>query len=144
MMKNLSFLDLATHITLCGDDPDKTFARVRETLTRMGIAKDNALTQSCYILHKRGKYYIMHYKMMRYLNGGDNTVEQRDVDITATIAGFLSNWGMVKVTKYPAVFAPNYDLTVVKYSDINNWTLEPKCVLGQRNKDERDGVETSV
>ncbi|QZI90481.1 translation repressor protein [Vibrio phage 207E48.1] len=135
---NLTFLNLATEVELVGEDPDKTFARVRETLTRMGIAvvtEDDppvkSLTQSCYILHKRGRYFIMHYKMMRYLNGGRNRVVQADVDLTATVAQFLNNWGMVNVIRWPAVRQPFYGLTVVKFADIKNWELIPKCTLGQ-------------
>ncbi|CAM0009004.1 translation repressor [Vibrio phage K369] len=137
-LTNASFYVLGTKISLVGDDPDKTFARVRETLTRIGIANDKVdpktLTQSCHILHKRGEYYIMHYKMMRHLNGGENRVNQGDVNLTATVASFLENWGMVSVDKWPAVREPFYGLTVVKFAEVGEWNLVAKCTLGQEGQ----------
>ncbi|CAL9977238.1 translation repressor [Vibrio phage K469] len=134
-MKNLAHLSPATEVKLKGDDPDKTFARIRETLTRIGIANreedPHRLTQSCYLLHKRGRYYIMHYKMIRHINGGADRTTQEDVNLTLTVATFLENWNMVDIIKKPAEYQPFYGLTVVKFADAGNWTLEPKCTLGQ-------------
>lgn len=135
-MIDKSFLGLATKIELVGDDKDKVFARVRESLTRIGLAIKNegVLTQSCYILHKRGEYYIMHYKMMRHLNGGPNRVTQDDVNLTHTVAKFLQNWNMVEIVQAPAIHQPYYGITVVKYRDRENWHLVSKCTLGQKSE----------
>lgn len=114
-------------------DPDD-FLKVKETLTRIGVPsfKNKTLYQSCHILHKKGRYYIVHFKEMFSLDGRESTLDEHDIARRNTIATLLEEWGLVKVVnKY--LLEPksqNGSIKIVSYSDKHNWILESKYRIG--------------
>lgn len=117
-----------------------TFLKVKETLTRVGIASRKfgetpTLWQSCHILHKRGRYFIVHFKQMFLLDGKtDRTVLTKDdLRRTLAIAGLLQQWGLVKV-KGSAVNVPaeNVNLVVISFANKSSWNLKSKYSIGRK------------
>ena len=105
------------------NEPDD-FLKVRETLSRIGVAsrKDKTLFQSCHILHKQGKYYIVHFKELFALDGKDTNLSENDIARRNTIANLLSDWGLVDVvgtTKIEA--APLSQIKVISFKEKNDW-----------------------
>jgi hypothetical protein len=128
-------LNLDDFIEVTIDEPD-TFLKVKETLTRIGIAskKDKKLYQSCHILHKRGKYYIMHFKEMFLLDGKESSFSDEDRRRRNTIANLLEEWGLVVVINKDAI-ADRLDLSNIKvlpYKEKNEWTLVSKYSIGSK------------
>ena len=126
--------DDLVEITLA--EPDD-FLIVKETLTRIGISskKTNTLWQSAHILHKRGKYYIVHFKELFALDGKPTDISEQDIGRRNTITNLLQEWGLVKIVnpercKIPVV--PLNYLKIVKASDKVNWKLEPKFTIGKK------------
>lgn len=117
--------------------PDN-FLLVKETLTRIGVAskKDNTLYQSCHILHKQGKYYIMHFKELFLLDGKKNTdFSDNDRARRNTIANLLEEWGLIQIvdrskTEEPVV--PISHVKIIPFKDKNNWTLLAKYSIGTK------------
>ena len=110
------------------NEPDD-FLKVRETLSRIGVAsrKDKTLFQSCHILHKQGKYYIVHFKELFALDGKDTNLSENDIARRNTIANLLSDWGLVDVvgtTKIEA--APLSQIKVISFKEKGDWKLETK------------------
>lgn len=116
------------------NEPDD-FLKVRETLTRIGVAsrKDKKLFQSCHILHKQGRYFIVHFKELFMLDGKKANLEESDVGRRNTIATLLSDWGLVTFSK-PAdpdqPIAPLRLIKIIPFKDKANWELCPKYNIG--------------
>ena len=119
-------------------EPDD-FLKVRETLSRIGVAsrKDKTLFQSCHILHKQGKYFIVHFKELFALDGKDTNISENDIARRNTIANLLSDWGLVKVMKTDEVkSAPLSQIKVISFKEKNDWKLETKYNIGKKKKTE--------
>ena len=116
-------------------EPDD-FLKVRETLTRIGVAsrRENKLFQSCHILHKQGRYYIVHFKELFMLDGKKANLEQTDVERRNTIATLLSDWGLVEIQNKEVAIecAPLRQIKIIGYKDKDNWELCPKYNIGNR------------
>ena len=115
------------------------FLKVRETLTRIGVAsrKDKILYQSCHILHKQGKYYIVHFKELFALDGKQADLSDNDLERRNTIAKLLSDWGLVKIidnTKFTEL-APLSQIKVIAYKDKHEWDLQTKYNIGKKRVD---------
>jgi len=117
------------------DDDD--FLKIAETLRRIGIKKGNSIIQQCHILHKTGKYYIVHYKELYRLDGIDVNVKYSDIKRRNTIANVLEEWGLCKIVNKELV-QNNYPklqgsrLTIVKYKDAQKYNLIPMYEIGKR------------
>ena len=117
-------------------EPDD-FLKVRETLSRIGVAsrKNKTLFQSCHILHKQGKYYIVHFKELFALDGKDTNISENDIARRNTIANLLTDWGLVKVVKESDVeAAPLSQIKVISFKEKNEWTLETKYNIGKKKE----------
>ncbi|NBV28970.1 translation repressor protein [bacterium] len=116
-------------------EPDD-FLKVRETLTRMGVAsrKEKKLYQSCHILHKKGKYYIVHFKELFALDRKDTNFSLNDVQRRNRIVQLLSDWGLVGVVKPDQIedAAPLNQIKVIAYKEKGEWTLESKYNIGKK------------
>lgn len=113
------------------------FLKVKETLTRMGVAnrKDKTLFQSCHILHKKGKYYIVHFKELFSLDGRTVDISQEDIQRRNSIATILESWGMLKiVTKgiEKNLLEDNRGLQIISFKEKSSWTLKPKYSIGNK------------
>ena len=118
-------------------EPDD-FLKVRETLSRIGVAsrKNKTLYQSCHILHKQGKYYIVHFKELFALDGKDTNISENDIARRNTIANLLSDWGLVKVPIGSSVeSAPLSQIKVISFKEKNEWNLETKYNIGKKKED---------
>ena len=115
-------------------EPDD-FLKVRETLTRIGVAsrKDRKLYQSCHILHKKGKYYIVHFKELFALDGKPANITKNDIERRNRIAKLLFDWGLVNFQADELVeIAPLNQIKVLSYKDKQEWTLESKYNIGKK------------
>lgn len=116
-------------------EPDD-FLKVRETLTRIGVAsrKEKKLYQSCHILHKQGRYYIVHFKELFALDGKKANLTQNDVQRRNRIAQLLSDWGLVEVIDAEKIteIAPLNQIKVLPYKEKNEWILETKYSIGKK------------
>ena len=116
-------------------EPDD-FLKVRETLTRIGVAsrKEKKLYQSCHILHKQGKYYIVHFKELFALDGKKANLSINDVQRRNRIIQLLSDWGLVTLKNAELVtdIAPLNQIKVISYKDKSNWILETKYNIGKK------------
>ena len=123
--------DSMLEITL--SEPDD-FLKVRETLTRIGVAsrKDNKLFQSCHILHKQGRYFIVHFKELFLLDGKPSNLLENDIQRRNTIATLLADWGLISILKPEAAkdVAPLRQIKVIPYKDKHMWELCPKYNIG--------------
>lgn len=115
------------------NEPDD-FLKVRETLTRIGVAsrKDNKLFQSCHILHKQGRYFIVHFKELFMLDGKPSNLLENDIQRRNTIATLLSDWGLIDVidTEQAKNIAPLRQIKVISFKDKHKWELCPKYNIG--------------
>jgi len=123
--------DMMLEVTL--KEPDD-FLKVRETLTRIGVAsrKERKLYQSCHILHKRGKYYIVHFKELFALDGKPTNITSNDVQRRNRIAKLLSDWGLVEIVNESDDLAPLNQIKVLSFKDKGEWTLESKYNIGKK------------
>jgi len=117
------------------DDDD--FLKIRETLTRIGVAshKNKTLYQSCHILHKQGKYYIVHFKELFALDGKPSNFGDEDVGRRNTIANLLAEWGLIKLVdadKSKEPIAPLNQIKVLPYKEKDEWNLETKYNIGKK------------
>ena len=120
------------------NEPDD-FLKVRETLSRIGVAsrKDKTLFQSCHILHKQGKYYIVHFKELFALDGKDKNLSENDIARRNTIANLLSDWGLVDVVGTTSVeAAPLSQIKVISFKEKGDWKLETKYNIGKKKDGE--------
>ena len=121
-------------------EPDN-FLKVRETLTRIGIAsrKDKTLYQSCHILHKQGRYFIVHFKELFALDGKEANITIGDVERRNTIANLLSDWGLLKVSQ-PAQAERCTSLSQIKivaFKEKNEWQLVAKYSIGTKKSNQK-------
>ena len=118
------------------DEPDD-FLKVRETLSRIGVAsrKERKLYQSCHILHKQGRYYIVHFKELFALDGKQTNISVNDLSRRNTIANLLQDWGLVKImseSSYEA--APLSQIKILTYKAKSEWLLETKYNIGKKRE----------
>ena len=130
----MTLIDTLVEITLPNAE---TFLKVKETLTRVGIAsrKDKKLYQSCHILHKQGKYYIVHFKELFMLDGKLNNFDDEDKGRRNTIANLLEEWGLVSVVNPEMVEDPIAEISQIKilaHSEKGEWELVAKYSIGKK------------
>ena len=128
--------DQMIEVTL--NEPDD-FLKVRETLTRIGVAsrKEKKIYQSCHILHKQGRYYIVHFKELFALDGKHANLTQNDVQRRNRIIQLLSDWGLIKISDADKVtdLAPLNQIKVLAFKEKDDWTLESKYNIGRKKTD---------
>ena len=121
------------------------FLKVRETLTRIGVAsrKDKTLYQSCHILHKQGKYYIVHFKELFALDGKKSTLSQNDIQRRNTITLLLQDWSLIDVVKKEMTEskAPLSQIKVLPFKEKKDWTLSAKYNIGKKVDDKKKTEE---
>jgi|TARA_Y100000004_G_scaffold118650_1_gene133348 hypothetical protein len=131
--------DQMIEVTL--NEPDD-FLKVRETLTRIGVAsrKEKKIYQSCHILHKQGRYYIVHFKELFALDGKHANLTVNDVQRRNRIIQLLCDWGLVTVIEPERVtdIAPLNQIKVLAYKEKNEWILETKYNIGKKKKQETE------
>ena len=110
------------------------FLKVRETLSRIGVAsrKERKLYQSCHILHKQGRYFIVHFKELFALDGKPTNISLNDVERRNTIAGLLSDWELVEILGNNEQKAPLSQIKVLSYKEKDEWILETKYNIGKK------------
>jgi len=117
------------------NEPDD-FLKVKETLTRIGIAsrKDRKLYQSCHILHKQGRYFIVHFKELFLLDGKKSNLEENDLARRNTIATLMSDWGLVTIENTEAArpLAPLRQIKIISFKEKDEWELCPKYNIGNK------------
>ena len=117
-------------------EPDD-FLKIRETLSRIGVAsrKERKLYQSCHILHKQGRYYIVHFKELFALDGKATNLSQNDIERRNTITGLLEDLGIVEVLGLSEPRAPLSQIKIISYKEKEEWTLETKYNIGKKRED---------
>ena len=129
----MSLLESLVEVSL---DDQEDFLKIRETLTRIGVAskKDRKLYQSCHILHKQGKYYIVHFKELFALDGKKTNLTVNDVQRRNRITQLLSDWGLVSVVEAERIedIAPLNQIKVLSFKDKDDWILESKYNIGRK------------
>jgi len=112
------------------------FLKVRETLSRIGVAsrKERKLYQSCHILHKQGRYFIVHFKELFALDGKPTNISINDVERRNTIAGLLEDWGLIKIIGEAEPKAPLSQIKVLSFREKDQWMLETKYNIGNKKK----------
>ena len=130
-------IDQMIEVTL--NEPDD-FLKVRETLTRIGVAsrKEKKIYQSCHILHKQGRYYIVHFKELFALDGKRANLSQNDVQRRNRIIQLLTDWGLIRVVNENKItdIAPLNQIKVLAYKEKHEWILETKYNIGKKKKTE--------
>ena len=116
-------------------EPDD-FLKVRETLSRIGVAsrKERKLYQSCHILHKQGRYYIVHFKELFALDGKKTNLSENDIARRNTIANLLKDWGLINILGEVTDVAPLSQIKVLSFNEKNEWTLETKYNIGKKKE----------
>lgn len=124
-----------TMLEITLNEPDD-FLKVRETLTRIGVAsrKDNKLYQSCHILHKQGRYFIVHFKELFLLDGKKSNLDENDISRRNTIATLMSDWGLVTMETRGQTLslAPLRQIKIIPFKEKANWQLCPKYNIGNK------------
>ncbi len=119
------------------NEPDD-FLKVRETLTRIGVAsrKEKKIYQSCHILHKQGKYYLVHFKELFALDGKFANITVNDIQRRNRITKLLNDWGLIEIVSEDSVsdIAPLNQIKVITYKEKNDWILEQKYNIGSKKK----------
>jgi len=114
------------------------FLKVRETLTRIGVAskKDRTLYQSCHILHKKGLYYLVHFKELFALDGKPTDITENDLSRRNAIANLLEDWGLIKIVKKEQTATPEpiflSQVKILSHKEKNDWQLVPKYNIGKK------------
>ena len=116
-------------------EPDD-FLKIRETLSRIGVAsrKERKLYQSTHILHKQGKYYIVHFKELFALDGKDTNLSENDIARRNTIGKLLGDWGLVDVKGSLEPAAPLSQIKIISFKEKDEWTLETKYNIGKKRE----------
>ena len=121
------------------------FLKIRETLSRIGVAsrKDKTLFQSCHILHKQGKYYIVHFKELFALDGQKATLVENDVQRRNTISVLLQDWNLLSIVKPEAAEnkAPLSQIKIIAFKEKNEWNLQAKYNIGKKQSTEENKTE---
>ena len=127
------------------NEPDD-FLKVRETLTRIGVAsrKEKKIYQSCHILHKQGRYFLVHFKELFALDGKHANLTSNDVQRRNRIAQLLADWGLVGIVSADKIqdIAPLNQIKVLSYKDKGDWILETKYNIGAKKKKSEDEIES--
>jgi hypothetical protein len=132
-------VDLAQFVEIKLDDQDD-FLKVRETLTRIGVSsrKERILYQSCHILHKQGRYYIVHFKELFALDGKPSNISENDIQRRNAIANLLAEWGLVTILN-PKIMenniAPLHQIKIISFKEKDEWELIPKYNIGKKTQD---------
>jgi len=132
-MENLKLtVDDFIEVVLSEEDD---FLKIKETLTRIGVSskKEKKLYQSCHILHKRGKYYIVHFKELFSLDGLPTNISENDIARRNTIVSLLEEWGLLKIVNHNKAESPQVSLAQIKilpYKEKDDWELVPKYHIG--------------
>ena len=118
-------------------EPDD-FLKVRETLTRIGVAsrKEKKLYQSCHILHKKGKYYIVHFKELFALDGKPSNITENDIQRRNAIADLLEEWGLIKILNPKLLednMAPLHQIKIISFKEKDDWELIAKYNIGKKS-----------
>jgi hypothetical protein len=115
------------------NDPDD-FLKVRETLSRIGVAsrKERKLYQSCHILHKQGRYFIVHFKELFALDGKPTNLSQNDIERRNTITGLLADWDLIEIIGLDEPKAPLSQIKVLSFKEKDEWILETKYNIGKK------------
>jgi hypothetical protein len=129
-------VDLATFVEVKLKEQDD-FLKVRETLTRIGVSsrKENILYQSCHILHKKGQYYIVHFKELFALDGKPSSIVDNDIERRNAIAKLLEEWGLVTIVNADIMvdkIAPLHQIKIIPYRDKDQWQLVSKYNIGKK------------
>ena len=116
-------------------EPDD-FLKIRKTLSRIGVAsrKDRKLYQSCHILHKQRRYFIVHFKELFALDGKETNLSENDISRRNTIAKLLSDWGLVSIIGTAEPVAPLSQIKVLSFKEKEDWTLETKYNIGKKKE----------
>ena len=116
-------------------EPDD-FLKIRETLTRIGVAsrKERKIYQSCHILHKQGRYFIVHFKELFLLDGKKSNLEENDISRRNTIAQLMSDWGLITIQDKDKMnpMAPMRQIKIISFKEKNEWELCPKYNIGNK------------
>jgi len=133
----MSILDSLLEVTLVESE---NFLKVKETLTRIGVAskKDNTLFQSCHILHKQGKYYIVHFKELFILDGKPSNFSEDDLGRRNTIACLLEDWGLIDIVTDDELHptTPLNQIKVLSFKEKKDWNLVTKYTVGKKRLNE--------
>ena len=133
-MENINWSqDQMLEVTL--KEPDD-FLKIRETLSRIGVAsrKERKLYQSCHILHKQGRYYIVHFKELFALDGKQTNLSDNDVARRNTIANLLRDWGLVTIMGSAEPVAPLSQIKIISFKEKSEWILETKYNIGKKRE----------
>ena len=116
-------------------EPDD-FLKIRETLSRIGVAsrKERKLYQSCHILHKQGRYYIVHFKELFALDGKETNLSENDIARRNTIANLLNDWGLVEIMSNAEPNAPLSQIKIISFKEKSVWVLETKYNIGKKRE----------
>jgi hypothetical protein len=129
-------VDLTQFIEVSLNEQDD-FLKVRETLTRIGVSsrKEKVLYQSCHILHKQGRYYIVHFKELFALDGKPSNISENDIHRRNAIANLLEEWGLVKILNYKLIednIAPLHQIKIISFKEKDEWDLIAKYNIGKK------------
>lgn len=132
-------VDLAKFIEVSLNEQDD-FLKVRETLTRIGVSsrKERVLYQSCHILHKQGRYYIVHFKELFALDGKPSNLSDNDIQRRNAIANLLEEWGLVKILNRKLIegnIAPLHQIKIISFREKDDWQLITKYNIGKKTQD---------
>lgn len=131
------FKGVGVEITLENED---AFLKVRETLTRIGVSsrKEKILYQSCHILHKQGRYVILHFKELFALDGKPSTITENDIQRRNAITKLLQEWGLLKIVNMKVIednLAPLHQIKILSYREKEDWELVTKYTIGKKTQD---------
>ena len=117
-------------------EPDD-FLKIRETLSRIGVAsrRERKLYQSCHILHKQGRYYIVHFKELFALDGKETNLSDNDIARRNSIAKLLNDWGLVEIIGNTDMVAPLSQIKIISFKEKNDWILETKYNIGKKREE---------
>ena len=132
-------VDLSKFVEVVLSNQDD-FLKIRETLTRIGVSsrKERVLYQSCHILHKQGKYYIVHFKELFALDGKLSTITENDIQRRNAIANLLEEWGLLKIINYDIIennMAPIHQIKIISFKEKDDWELVAKYNIGKKKKE---------
>lgn len=132
-------VDLNKFVEVSLDEQDD-FLKVRETLTRIGVSsrKEKVLYQSCHILHKQGRYYIVHFKELFALDGKPSNISENDVQRRNAIAKLLEEWGLLKILNPEVIvdnIAPLHQIKIISFREKDDWQLITKYNIGKKTQD---------
>jgi len=132
-------VDLSKFVEVILNEQDD-FLKVRETLTRIGVSsrKEKVLYQSCHILHKQGKYYIVHFKELFALDGKPSNISENDIQRRNAIANLLEEWGLIKILNKKIMtdnIAPLHQIKIIAFKEKDQWELIAKYNIGKKTQD---------